>query len=164
MNKKLQRLSKRIALAAFALVLATSITAAAQSENSAKGLTGTWRVTVALQNCATGAQLGPSFSSLLSFNRGGTMTGTTTNPTFAPGQRSSDLGVWDHKGQHNYLAASEAYINFTAGQFQQGTQRIAQAIHVDGNEFLSNATVQFMDGSGTVYRSACAVAHGTRFE
>lgn len=155
-----------VALAALALtfVLAASTMAAAQSENSAIGLTGTWRVTVQLQICATGAPLGPPFTSMLSFNRGGTMSGTTTNPVFAAGQRSSDLGVWEYKGRHTYTAASEAFINFSAGMFQAGTQRISQALSVEGDTFLSNAQVQFFNTSGAPLQSACAVAHGTRFE
>lgn len=153
----------KFAALALVFVFAASLMAVAQSEQSSEGLTGVWRVTVALQDCATGTPLGAPFTSLLSFNRGGTMSGTTSNPSFAPGQRSADLGIWEYKGDHNYFAASEAFLA-AGGPFQQGTQRIAQAVHVDGNEFESNATVQFMNASGGVYRAACAVAHGTRFD
>src|ERR1017187_9170532 len=69
------------------------------------GLEGTWRVTVTQKVCATGAQIGLPFHSLLTFARGGTLTGTTASPAFLPGQRSVHYlqrrpfhpGVADHQ-------------------------------------------------------------------
>jgi hypothetical protein len=147
------------------IVLAASLSASAQSEKSgsSKGLGGTWHVQVTLQNCATHASLG-SFESILSFHQGGTMSGTTTNPAFAPGQRTSDYGVWSYSGDHTYSATSEAFLLFSAGPFPKGTQRLVQAIKVDGNEFNSVATVQFFDVNHVQVISGCAVATGTRFE
>src|SRR3954469_17731250 len=103
------------------IVLATTLAASAQSERSgsSKGLGGTWHVQVTLQNCATHAALG-SFESILSFHQGGTMSGTTTNPAFAPGQRTSDYGVWSYSGDHTYSATSEAFLLFSAGPFPKG--------------------------------------------
>jgi hypothetical protein len=46
------------------------------------------------QDCESGAPL-LTFPALLSFARGGTLTGTTASRAFQPGQRSSDHGVWD---------------------------------------------------------------------
>src|SRR4051812_19138996 len=60
---------------------------AAKQLGNGKSLVGTWRVTVQLYDCATEAPVGPTFASLLTFNEGGTMTGSTTNPGFAVGQR-----------------------------------------------------------------------------
>lgn len=157
----------RFALAVFvlAVVFAISMTAAAQSaeSGSSRGLSGTWRVQVALQNCATHVQMGPPFVSMLSFHRGGTLSGTTANPAFAPGQRTSDYGIWSSLEDGNYTAASEAYILFPAGPFVAGTQRIVQAISVNGDRFTSTATVQFMDVNHVQVLGACAVATGTRF-
>jgi hypothetical protein len=154
---------------ALTIMLAASITASAQLERSEhssshKGLEGTWRVQVTLQNCATHAPLGPSFASLLSFHDGGTLTGTTTNPAFAAGQRTSDYGVWSEKNNHTYTAATEAFILAPGGPFARGTQRLVQAIRVNGDEFTSVATVQFFDANNVQYLSGCAVATGERFE
>jgi hypothetical protein len=157
----------KLAALALTFVIATTTISAAQSENSGsgKGLAGTWRVTVQLQTCATpGVPLGSPFQSLLVFNTGGTMVGTTSNPGFAAGQRSDDLGAWSYSGSQTYTAASEAYILFASGPFVPGTQRIAQAISVDGDQFTSAATVQFFDANHVQYRAACAVAQGQRFE
>ncbi len=143
---------------------------ALQSEQSPLGLEGTWRVQVTTYNCSTGVPAGPAFKSLLAFHRGGTLTGTTTNPAFQPGQRTSDFGVWSSNGGHTYTAASEAYILFTSAPnppvpgFQKGTQRINQAISVDGDQFTSVATVQFSDVNGNTLFSGCASAVGQRFQ
>lgn len=148
------------------LVLATTLTAVGQSEHSgsAKGLGGTWHIQVQLQNCATHAPMGAPFESILSFHQGGTMSGTTTNPAFAAGQRTSDYGVWSYNGSHTYNASSEAYILFAAGPFPKGTQRLVQAISVEGDEFTSVATVQFFDVNHVQVIGGCAVATGKRFE
>jgi hypothetical protein len=156
--------SHRLAAIAFAVLLAFTVAANAQSSHSNTGLGGTWRVQVALQNCATGAQMGPVFQSMLSFHDGGTLTGTTSNPGFAVGQRTSDYGVWDFQGNQTYTATSEAYILFNGGPFQRGIQRIAQTISVNGDTFTSVATVQFFDVNHAAYISACAVATGARFD
>jgi hypothetical protein len=158
-SQRLRTTCVAFAMLAFTFVVAASTMAAAQSENSGKGLTGTWRVTVQLQICATGVPLGPPFSSMLSFNRGGTMSGTTTNPVFAAGQRSADLGVWEHQGRHTYTAVSEAFINFPAGMFQAGTQGISQALSVEGNTFLSKcagAVLQHERCTSSVGMRGCA--------
>ena len=156
----------KLALMVFALLLAFTVAANAQSSQSTSGLGGTWRVQVQLQNCATGQAIGPVFQSLLSFNDGGTMIGTTANPGFAPGQRSPDFGVWSYQGNQTYSAASEALIQFNSnpGPFLRGSQRIVQTIIVNGDTWAATATVQFFDTNHTMYLSACAVAAGTRFE
>ena len=156
----------KLAAMALTFVIAVTTISAAQSENSSavNGLAGTWRVTVQLQNCATHASIGGPFQSMLVFNAGGTMVGTTSNPGFAAGQRSDDMGVWSYSGGQTYAAASEAYILFPSPAFLAGTQRIAQAINVDGDQFTSAATVQFFDTNHVQYRAACAVAHGQRFQ
>jgi hypothetical protein len=138
----------------------------AQSENSGAGLQGTWRVQINVINCATGANLGPSFSSLLAFARGGTLTGTTRNPSFQPGQRTSDFGVWSQTGNDTYNADSEAFILFSSTSapfFQSGTQKISQYIKLSGDSFDSVAITSFYSTDGTLLRSGCAHAVATRY-
>jgi hypothetical protein len=144
----------------------SAIPAAAQSEAAATGLQGTWHVTVSLVNCSTGQNLGPSFSSLLLFARGGTLTGTTRNPFFQPGQRSDDFGIWWQTGTNAYSADSEAFILFTNSTppiFQSGTQRITQAITVNGDTFESVAITRFYDTNGSLLSTGCAHATATRY-
>ena len=145
------------------LAIAISLSAQGQSAESPNGLAGTWHVQVTLRNCATGVSIGQPFQSILSFQRGGTMSGTTSNPAFQPGQRTPDFGKWSYDGGQNYSATSEAYVLFNGGPFVRGTQRITQSIQVEGDSFDSAAAVQFFDASQNLVTAACANAHGTRF-
>jgi hypothetical protein len=114
-----------------------------------------------------------SFSALLTFADGGTMTGTTTNPGFAVGQRSPDHGVWARKrASHKFRASSVALILFTTAPnlpmtpgFQAGSQRIDQSITLlDADHFTSDAITTFFDANAQKYRQGCATALGERFE
>lgn len=149
------------------LVLASAPSLQAQSNQSAspKALEGAWWVAVTQYDCATGATR-PSFVSLLAFARGGTMSETTANPAFQPGQRSSGYGVWAQASNGGYTSIDDAYILFTAGPFTRGTQRINHSIVVadDGDHFNDEATVQFFDSNGVLLVSGCARAVGTRMQ
>jgi hypothetical protein len=163
MNKTMVS-SHKLAAAVLALLMVFTVTANAQSTQSSNGLAGTWNVQVTIQNCASGAPL-LSFKSILAFHQGGTLSGTTSNPMFAPGQRTSDYGIWSYVGNQTYSAASDAYILFDGGPVVRGTQRITQAITVNGDTFSSVATTQFYDVNHAPHGPAlCAVATGSRFE
>jgi hypothetical protein len=159
---------------ALAVGLVQSVSAKADSPNAeARTLEGTWWVQVtALTDCVSQVPL-MSFTALLTFAKGGTMTGTTANPAFALGQRSTDHGVWFRSGAaHTYKASSLALLlfetapNFPATPgFQAGSQRLSQAIDVtDPDHFASDAVSEFFDLSGRKYREGCATAVGQRFE
>ena len=139
---------------------------------SNRTLEGTWWVQVTLTDCASRMPLA-SFSALLTFARGGTMTGTTTNAAFAIGQRSPDHGVWFRaRAPHTFRASSVAMVLFTTVPkfpvtpgFQAGSQRLDQTIAVtDPDHFTSNAVTRFFDAAGQEYRQGCATAAGARFE
>ena len=143
----------------------------AQSEESAQGLQGTWKVQVTLVNCATGLPAGPPpFKSLISFARGGTAIASTSNPAFQPGQRTSEHGIWRQTGNDTYISVREAFILFTtappppAPGFNKGTQRITEAIQVAGDQSTHVSTVQFFDVNGNLVRTACGHAVGQRFK
>lgn len=136
----------------------------AQSDESARGLNGTWWATVVLYDCASGA-VRPPFTSLVAFARGGTMSETTGNPAFQPGQRTSGYGTWSKAADDTYSSVDEAFILFSAGPFTQGTQRINHSITLtDENHFSDTGTVQFFDMHGTLLVSGCARASGVRVE
>jgi hypothetical protein len=136
-------------------------------------LVGTWEVIVGLVNCGSGAPIGPTFQSLLTFNADGTMAEITNSPAFAAGQRSNGAGVWQRSGVRSFDARSEAFILFTTPPappsspgFTAGTQTIAQTIVFgkDPDHWTTNdAAVQFIDDGGNVYRQACAQAAAQRF-
>jgi len=131
-------------------------------------IAGTWRVTVTQKVCASGVQIGLPFHSLLTFARGGTMTGTTANSAFLPGQRSGDYGVWTPATGPGYRATEEAFILFSAGQFTEGWQVISHSISLTngGNGFNDVASVQFYDVNGNplLPSPGCATAVGQRLD
>ncbi len=94
MNSKLRRTSSVVVVLVLvgALVQPFGRDAAAQSDREGR-LEGTWRVQVTPINCQTGAPL-PSFSALVSYARGGTLTEVVNAAAFLPGQVTPGLGVW----------------------------------------------------------------------
>ena len=135
-----------------------------------EGLTGTWRVQVTTYNCETGVA-NPSFSSFLTFDVFGTLTGTTANPVFLPGQRSPDHGVWKKVGRNYFTAATEAFIEFSTPaasptpHLVRGSQRIEQSIELTGKDsFRSEASLTFLDAGGSIVLSGCAWATAQRFQ
>lgn len=151
-----------------ALLLGSVRNAKAESEDSPMGLGGTWRVTVTLKNCQTGAPLGNPFHSLLIFAHGGTMSGATSNPAFLAGQRSGDAGVWSRTKGRKYSAVSEAFVLFSGGPFSAGVQTITHDITLmdGGNGFADAALVQFHDVNGTPVAPppSCGAAVGQRLQ
>ena len=137
----------------------------AQSAQSPGGLTGSWWVAVTLYDCNTGAKR-PPFSSILLFDRGGTLAESTRNPGFQPGQRSPGFGTWSQSLSSTYQASDWAFIQFTAGPFQAGTQKIQHTITLnnDGSAFTDDASVYFYDVTGTLIQQGCATATGTRLQ
>jgi hypothetical protein len=146
----------------------------APESSHGKELQGTWRVQVQLYNCQTNAPIGKPFASLLAFADGGTLTETTSNPGFAPGQREPGLGLWSYEGRHTYTAKSVAFLLFTTPPnppmspgFLAGTQTITQNIEFKDDvpdQFTSDAAIQFADSTGKIYRSGCASAIAQRME
>lgn len=166
---KLQSWKASVVLAmTFVLVLSQLRGASAKAEDwdsDGKRLEGTWVVTVTLQNCATGAQIGTPFQSLLTFARGGTMTETTSNSMFFPALRSPGHGVWKRTGRETYKASSLAFITLNGALVK--TQKISQVIEMEDDPDSFNTTeasVQFFDPSGNPLTTGCAVAKGKRFE
>jgi hypothetical protein len=137
----------------------------AQSAQSPNGLTGAWWVAVTLYDCNTGVKR-PPFSSILLFERGGTLAEATRNPGFQPGQRSTGFGTWSQSQNSTYQASDWAFIQFTAVPFQAGTQKIQHtiALNNDGSAFTDDASVFFYDTTGSLIQQGCATATGTRLQ
>ena len=139
--------------------------AAARSNREGK-LQGTWRVQLNPRNCQTGAPI-PSFSLLLSFARGGTLTEVMNSPALLPGQRTPGLGVWSHTQGNAYKGVWDAFILFDSPVFKRGVQRLMWDFEVDGDQLTIAATSQFLDPNGNPFIppiNTCASGTGTRFE
>ncbi len=168
----MSKLSKAFLVGMLAFtVLSLSRPAAAEDDDA--GLIGTWQVQISQVDCTTGVPLSPvPFSSLLTFNDGGTMVGDTTNPAFGPGQRGGDQGSWKRKGWHVYVSKMVTFIKYTTPPdptthnpgFTAGQQSIMQTITLkDANHWTSTAAIAFTDSTGAVYRQGCALASAQRF-
>lgn len=169
LNSQLRRISFSVVVLALvgALLHSWSREAAAQS-NSEGTLQGTWRVQVNPINCQTGAPL-PSFSALVSYARGGTLTEVINSQAFLPGQVTPGLGVWSHTQADAYKAVWEVFILFdtpptVVPAFKRGVQRLMRDIEVDGDQMTFNASSQFFDSNGNPLFATCASGTGTRFE
>jgi len=153
-----------------ALALAQTRQEAGAGDPLAAKLEGTWHVSVSLHSCDSNTAM-PPFQSLLTFARGGTLTGTTSSPSFLPGQRSSDHGIWSPAGGHAFRAVEEAFILFDSPSrpnrpaFRTGTQRISQIIELkNDDEFTSSATTIYFDSNRTMLTTGCAEAVGRRLK
>lgn len=168
-NQGLARLLTAIVLIAVMLFAGAGLTAQARSEgaSSKNDIVGTWRMTVTIYDCSTGAER-PPFHSMISFAEGGTMTETASNPGFQPGQRGPGHGSWTATDKHAYNFIAEAYILFTtepnppAPGFQRGVQRITQSVEVNGDQLTTDGSVQFFDVQGNMLMNGCAKAVGER--
>ena len=163
------------ALVALAGTLSTATPSHAQSDQAAFGLVGAWNVTVTLHpagNC-NGPTIGSPFSSMVMFSRGGTVTESTSNPAFQPGQRGTGLGVWWLNDDGTYGATDVAYIMFTSSNyapgpppvgFAAGTQEITHSINLNraSSQWTDTANVQFYDVHHNALNHACATATAVR--
>lgn len=172
MTRSVSRSCRRSSLVLAGLAGIAIVSASASAHADGRTLPGTWLVQVRLLTACTGGTALPPFWSMLTFASEGTLTGTTMNQAFAPGQRGPDHGTWSRERGGDYAAASVAFIMFptppsppASPGFQSGVQRIDQAITLtDANTFESTATVTFYDASAQLYRQGCARATGRRFE
>lgn len=169
--------------AAAALVVSSGSVALAHPDHSSDrpSLEGAWFVRVTLRNCDTEAPIG-SFLSLVTFHGDGTISETTSSPTFAIGQRSPGHGVWEFEGHRTYSQRMVGLVNFDTAPNLPGTPGFNPALPVtpgfftgwsvvthrvqltDANHASSSGTNEFYKSDGTIYRTGCSTAVATRFE
>ena len=127
------------------------------SRNSS--IVGAWQTSVTPRNCQTGVAVAPAFPGLLTFNEGGTLTGTSTAV-------SSVYGVWERMhGRRNYSFAFISLRYSPTGAFI-GTQKVRQTaqLGVSGNNFTTTGSVEVFDANGNTIGTGCSTSIGTRFE
>jgi len=123
------------------------------------GIVGTWQTTVTPRNCQTGIPVAPAFPGLLTFNEGGTLTGTSTAV-------SSVYGIWERtRGLQNYSFAFISLRYSPTGTFI-GTQTVRQTAELgaSGNDFTSTGSVEVFDTNGNPIATGCSTSIGTRFK
>lgn len=140
---------------------------AAERSNNWATLQGTWQLQINPIICATGAPL-PSFSAVVSFARGGTLTEVVNAAAFLPGQVTAGLGSWSRTQRGLYKAVWEVFILFdtpatTPGfPFKRGVQRLTRDIQVFGDQITFDGTSELLDTNGNVLAVTCANGIGTR--
>ena len=140
---------------------------AARPDDNGDGqkLEGTWVVTVSLRDCSLGTPIGAPFMSLLTFARGGTMTGDNLKPgMFFPALRGPGHGVWSKTGGNTYKASTIAMITVNGALTR--TQTITQTIEIQNVDSFTttSASVKFFAPNGTLVGTGCATATAKRFE
>ena len=153
------------------------------ASESHEGLAGAWAVQVTLRDCATNAPLGPPFNSLVTFQRGGTISESAGSLAFAPGQRSPGHGTWARQGRRTFDQHLIALILFDTPANLPGTPGFNPSLPVspgffagwgiishtvklsaDGDHYTSAGTNEFHKSDDTLYRTGCSTATGQRFE
>jgi hypothetical protein len=145
-----------------AFVLLPMLAAAATRGGTQGGrLEGTWDMQITLNDCS--GHVIRSFSSLLVFMAGGTLTEASSGT--APALRTGGKGVWSHATDNNYVFRFKVF-NFNTSNVFTGWTIIAGETTVDatGNANSGPATVQVYDPNGVLVATLCAEALGTRFE
>lgn len=130
----------------------------AQSGKEGPTLIGTWQTSVTPRNCSTGTPFATAFPGILTFNQGGTMTGTSTALT-------SVYGVWKRQpGRHEYSFSSIS-LRYTAEGVFLGTKKIVQNVTIGDNSDTFTSTGEFIDtdASGATVAAGCSSSTGIRF-
>lgn len=155
---------KVLSLVSITAFVATFVFLSAEAyaaQNSGEpSLVGTWQTSVTVRNCLTGDPAAPTaFPGILTFNLGGTMTGTSTAVT-------SVYGVWERSpGPREYTFASISLRYSPTGVFL-GSRRITQSVTIgeDGDTFTSRGQFQDTDPAGVQTAQGCSTSVGTRFQ
>jgi hypothetical protein len=176
-TSKASRSARLLTTLALAAGLGAASAGAARAES---GLAGTWTVQVTLRDCATQAPVG-SFSSLVTFHRGGTISETAGSRSFAAGQRSPAQGTWVRKGDKFRQRMIALVVFDTAANlpgtptfdptqpvspgFRAGWQTVHHTLDlVDDDHLTSAGSNDFYDAAGAIYRTGCSTATGQRFK
>lgn len=163
------------------LAMASGQTVRADDDDeSYGGIVGAWAVRVTLRNCDTNAPMG-SFTSIVAFHRGGTLTESAGSLAFQVGQRSEGHGIWQQLNGRTFSQDVIALILFDSPPnlpgtptfdpskpvspgFTAGWQTISHRVRLTGQDaFESSGTTEFFNSSGQSYRSGCSSAAGQRF-
>jgi hypothetical protein len=155
-----------------AFTFSTALCAGGHDDNNGRfpaqaPLEGNWQVRITPYLCGSNPIVSLpqfAFDSLMTFATGGTMTETTANPSFQPGQRSIGQGNWSRVERRSYDAVFQAFVQFTGGNYTRGTQRVEQEIDlVDADHWQSTAVVTFRNAQGdSIPPSGCATAEAVR--
>jgi hypothetical protein len=153
---------KEILLNAFfgaAVAIALTVAEVPVFAQDAQTLEGTWRVTVTIRNCQTGAPT-RTVLALNTFIAGGSMFETANGL-----MRSPSHGRWRKIAGHDY-AATFLFFTFNPDASWLGSNKITRTITLseDHQTFTAIASVGVFDASGKLIATGCATEAAQRFE
>jgi len=112
-----------------------------KDDDSDNKLVGTWSGTIGTPP--------NSFSDLMVFNQGGTMTERIAN---LPKTVSVSSGVWERSGQRNFRAMFEGFIDTDSDGTYDQRFRVRVTIQlVDSNHLTASETVDFLTVDGETH-------------
>ena len=149
-----------VALAVILILAAAQIPASGQNGKGNR-IEGTWRVTLTIRNCQTGAEIS-TVPALNTFIPGGSMIGT---PSQNPALLRAGHGVWEHNGGQSFTSTAIFFRYAPDGTFA-GTQKVTRQIELahGSDEFTSTDSFELADPNGNVVGSGCATGAGKRLE
>ena len=142
------------------LVLALAPMAAAQSDDAANQIEGTWRVQITFRNCADGTPTGTVGQGMNTFIHGGSMIGTPSAP---PVFIRTGHGVWVHEGGKSFVNRL-VFFTYSATGVPTGRQETLRRIELGPgpDEYTSADVAANYDLAGNRVGGACVTGHGTR--
>jgi hypothetical protein len=150
-----------------ALVAGAQPVAAQAPDAQKRSLEGVWRVAAAPYFCATGLPVpGAAFEVLLTFHKGGTMSGWLQNSVISI-TRSPSHGLWQREKGWSEYSTRFIHLRYdlATGAFL-GTQEALThlVLGTSGNEFTAESTNSVFDKYGNLSGGGCAKMVGARFE
>jgi len=129
----------------------------------AKGLEGTWDVTVTLRNCATNDPI-RSFPRMITFAKGGTLSEwAAAGLEDAPVARGSGQGSWEYLGQSDF-SYSLKFLRLTPYGGPDGSISEIRLLEVNqaGDQYSADGVAVITFANGTTSPQLCATEAGTR--
>jgi hypothetical protein len=123
-----------------------------------------WLTTVTPTNCETGDPVAPSFNSMLTLNRGGTMAEYGANPNTP--FRSPGHGKWQAETGRNVYSMSFTFFALTPAGIPVGRIRVEHYVDLNGEgdeEMQSYGAFELRDFNGNILATGCTTATGRRF-
>ncbi len=153
-------ITSMLALAAGSGFAAEPATIAAPSALiPANRIVGLWHLTVSVGPCTGGPQF--TFTSLHTYNLGGTLNGTSNNPIIAQGPA---YGVWQYDGRGQYRTHFQHFRYLPATGAYDGLTDVRMTVQLDAaaTHFTTTVYGRALNPDGSLRGESCGTAIGDR--
>ncbi len=161
-----------LSFAAVALLITVAIPPSIQAQGKSEStesldqsvgrIVGAWETTITPVNCETGAQVGPSFNGLITFNAGGTLAEYGANP--ATPLRTPGHGIWSANGGGGDYSMRFSFMPLTPAGVPVGRLRVSQVIQLNRftDESYSSGSFVLTNFAGIVIGTGCSTSTAIR--